>query len=95
MRLFPQDIVANLNASTSALSRKDTDAAKRYLDRIPKDNRDGLFYNNLGVYYMLIEDYELAANQFEKAAVLGSVDAPKNLEMTNLKIEEIELFSVE
>ena len=95
VRLFPQDIVANLNASTSALSRKDTDAAKRYLDRIPKDNRDGLFYNNLGVYYMLIEDYELAANQFEKAAVLGSVDAPKNLEMTNLKIEEIELFSVE
>ncbi len=94
VRLFPQDVVANLNASTSALSRKDTDAAKRYLDRIPKESRDGLFYNNLGVYYMLIENYELAANQFEKAAVLGSIDAAKNYEMTNLKIEEIELFRV-
>ena len=36
VKLYPDDVTANLNAAAAALSRKDTVYAKRYLSKIEK-----------------------------------------------------------
>lgn len=92
VRMYPNDDIANMNASTNALLVRDIDKAKTYLDRVSSDQRNGLYYNNLGVYYMLSEKYTEAGEYLEKAIALDSENAKENLEMLKAKVEEIELM---
>lgn len=90
VRLFPHDNTAKINAAVSALVKKDLITAKTYLDRIEDKDRDGNYYNKLGVYYMLSEKYDLAEETLVKAMTKGSTNAEENLRQTRLKIEELQ-----
>ncbi|EGJ72423.1 Tetratricopeptide TPR_1 repeat-containing protein [Bacteroides coprosuis DSM 18011] len=92
VRMYPTDVIANLNASTNALLVKDTDKAKLYLDRLSDAKKDGVYYNNLGVYYLLTEQYTQAEDNFNKAIALESANAKENLDILKAKVEEIQLM---
>ncbi len=79
VRMFPDDYVSNINASTNALLIKDLEHAEIYLRRIESDKRDGIYYNNLGTLYMLQKKYNDAEKAYVKAEELGSPEATKNL----------------
>lgn len=76
-RIFPLDDVANLNAAASALDRKDILSATNYLKRVTEPC--AAYWNNMGVLSFLREDYETAANCFDKARQAGSGEASANL----------------
>ena len=69
-QFFPQNNVANLNAAASALDRKDTAAAARYLDRVLLQNN--AYWNNLGILSWLQGDREKAASCFAKGGAQGA-----------------------
>ena len=71
-RLFPQSDVANLNAAASALSRKDTDSAARYLDRVKVQNVQ--YWNNFGVLMWLKGDRKKAMDCFAKGGAQGATN---------------------
>lgn len=79
VRMFPDDYVSNLNASTNALLIKDLQRAEIYLSRIAPDKRDGIYYNNLATLYMFQKKYDAAEMAYVKAIDLGSPEAEKNL----------------
>ncbi|WP_455641264.1 DUF3575 domain-containing protein [Parabacteroides sp.] len=64
-RIFPSDDVANLNAAASALGRKDTISAARYLEKVT--NRSAEYWNNAGILAFLEGDKLRAEECFAKA----------------------------
>ena len=76
-RIFPQSDVANLNAAASALSRKDTSAAARYLDSVKEHNTN--YWNNFGVMLWLQGNRQKAMDCFSKGGATGA----KNIATVN------------
>lgn len=70
-RIFPASDVANLNAAASALSRKDTVSAARYLERVTE--RTAGYWNNAGILAFLNGDVEKAAECFRTAQAEDNV----------------------
>lgn len=89
-RMFPADPVANLNAASAALSRRDTATAQLHLDRIAEPTPEVL--NARGVLHLLQGNYRQAAEAFEKAAEAGLPEATANLGELARKRENIELL---
>ncbi|MCC8096680.1 MAG: DUF3868 domain-containing protein [Tannerellaceae bacterium] len=85
VKMFPEDPVANLNASSIALAKGDYASAKRYLDKA--DTSTAAYQNNLGIYYLLQEDYGNARNAFTRASQMGSEAGRQNLDQLQKKIE--------
>lgn len=73
---FPDDIAANINASSAALVRGDLKAAWLYLSRV---RENPAAYNNLGVYHWICGRTEEAEAYFLEAAGKGSPEAAYNL----------------
>ena len=76
VRMFPNDPTANLNAACTALSQKDYDAARRYLDKAgttPQAN------NARGVLAMQEGRIDEARAYFRQAADAGLLEAADNL----------------
>lgn len=63
-RFYPEDKIANLNASSAALVRRDLAQAWQYLCHI-SDAPEAA--TNMGLYYWLSGKYGMAARYFEKA----------------------------
>ncbi|MFI3263343.1 MAG: DUF3868 domain-containing protein [Rikenellaceae bacterium] len=61
--LYPEDPIANLNAAGVALRRRDITSAKYYLDLSYECGEKDLA---LGVYHLLLEEYEDAGYYFDK-----------------------------
>lgn len=80
VKMYPNDPTANLNLAAVALSRKNTQAAQKYLDKSNKELPE--YANNLGVFYMLSGESDKARLEFEKAAQ-GGIDAA-NYNLKNL-----------
>lgn len=79
VRMFPEDYVSNINASTNSLLIKDVERAEIYLNRISVEKRDGVYYNNLGTLYLIKKEYGKAEQAYRRAEELGSPEATKNL----------------
>lgn len=75
-RLFPENAEANINAAGAALMRGDLSAASDYLSAWQTDSRA---YCNLGVLYMLQEDYDKAEVYLKMASANGVKEAGKAL----------------
>lgn len=78
-RLFPEDMTANLNAASAALSRRDTVYAKQYMDHIRSIPEAPEYYNTAGVLEMLGGDYDKAESYLRKAEEMGLQEAGMNL----------------
>jgi outer membrane protein OmpA-like peptidoglycan-associated protein len=77
VRLFPQDVVANLNASAIELDKQDLRSAHKYLDKY-QDVPDS--WNNQGILYALEGNLSKAREFFNSAKERGSQEAVGNLE---------------
>ena len=77
VRMFPDDPIANLNASSIALIKRDIAAAKKYLAKANKQSPETI--NNLGVLAVLEEQKGKAEKLFEKASTAGVPQALSNL----------------
>lgn len=77
VRYFPDDDIANINASSAALVRGDMELAWLCLNKV-KNNP--MASNNLGVYYWLCGKVEEAENYFRKALETDLRRATYNLE---------------
>lgn len=77
VRMYPDDPVANLNSAAVALSKKDLDAALKYMKKA--NNATAEYINNTGVYNFLSGDYQRAIAAFEQAANMGNESAKDNL----------------
>ena len=85
-RLFPSDDVANLNAAASALGRKDTASAARYLSRV--NQRTAAWWNNAGILAYLEKDMKRAGDCFARAQAEGNKEAGRNA-------QELDRFTTE
>lgn len=85
VRMYPDDKVANLNAAASALQWGDTEQAKKYLDKSSGNSKE--YTNNLGVYHLLIGEYNKARDLFDQAIKKGVTNAEHNLKELDRKIE--------
>lgn len=90
VRLFPDDVIANLNAASVALARKDLEAAEQYLEKIEGRTLMAQYHNTRGVLLMLKGDYEEAKQQFAIAEDAGLESAKLNIEELKKKLENIE-----
>ena len=79
---FPNNAIANINASSVALVRGNLDEAWTYLSKV-EDNPEA--YNNLGIYYWLKGDVERAKGYFQKAM---AIDSEKENAVANIKLLE-------
>jgi outer membrane protein OmpA-like peptidoglycan-associated protein len=89
-RLYPSDNVACINAAASALERKDTVSAARYLDRVKEHTPD--YWNNMGLLAWLQGDKTKAAEYFAKGGIQGNgnaVELQKHIESTKEKVNDI------
>lgn len=77
VRMYPSDAAANLNAANAALIRRDTIAARRYLDRVPACAEKLLAEGALALYE---GDRDTAVERFEEAKAAGMAEAEANLE---------------
>jgi outer membrane protein OmpA-like peptidoglycan-associated protein len=91
VRIFPNDPVANLNASASALLAKDPVKAERYLQKAQKNTP--AYYNNLGVLCMMQKNYARAKNLFKRALEGQLTVAQDNLDELKKKEEADKLLS--
>lgn len=82
VRTYPDNIIANVNASSLALSTGNTVVAKQYLERFEQQPES---WNNIGIIYLLDGNYEEASRYFQKAIDSGSVDAVGNMRDLNNK----------
>lgn len=85
VRYYPDDAIANINASSAALVRGDLELAWLCLGKV-KDNP--LAANNLGVYHWLCGKIEEAKAYFRKAAETDPERAAYNLEQLQKWEEE-------
>ena len=92
VRLFPNDITANLNAAIAALSRKDTVYAKQYMDHIKSIPETPEYYNTAGVLEMLSGDYDKAESYLRKAVEMGLPEAEMNLREITKKRKNMALI---
>lgn len=76
VRMYPDDGIANLNAANTALMRRDTAAARRYLERVP-DCGEKLLAEGVLTFYE--GDRETARRLFEQAKAAGVTEADANL----------------
>jgi tetratricopeptide (TPR) repeat protein len=76
--LYPENKIANLNIAAAALKAKDVERAEKYLQLAEDDSPE--YTNNLGVLYLLREDYEAAQDLFTQAAGQELEAAIQNLE---------------
>lgn len=88
-RIFPDDVTANINAASAALSRGELIYAKRYLDSIKTAPQTPEYYNTTGVHAMLSGEYDRAEELLRKAVQMGSDEAKKNLNEISLKRENM------
>ena len=79
---FPNNAIANINASSVALVRGSLDEAWTYLSKV-EDNPEA--YNNLGIYYWLKDDVERAKDYLKKAM---AIDSQKENAVANMKLLE-------
>lgn len=81
-RLFPNDATALVNASSAALIRGEASVAWDYLEKIQRLPEAA---NNIGVYYMLREDYQRAYQYFEQALMVERTAevAERNINILN------------
>lgn len=77
VKTYPDNMIANINASSVALSAGNIAGAKQYLARFEQQPEA---LNNLGVISMIEGNYESAHQYFQKAIDLGSVEAGRNME---------------
>lgn len=76
VRMYPEDVAANLNAANTAMRRGDYEAAKGYLDKCG-DDPTAVYAR--GILAALQEDYDSAEEWFARAAKLKVADAPTAL----------------
>ena len=76
-RLYPAEPIAILNSAAADIEGGNNQAA---IDRLNKIETDPRVWNNLGVAYARMGEYEKAKGYFEKAAVLDDADAQHNLQ---------------
>ncbi|MCD7938446.1 MAG: DUF3868 domain-containing protein [Tannerellaceae bacterium] len=81
IRMYPNDPDANMNAAAVALSERDADAARIYLNKTNKNSAE--YYNNEGILYLLSDDFKNAEQSFRRGADMGSSAARQNLELLN------------
>lgn len=77
---FPKDDIAIINASSIALIRGDLDRAFLLLEKVFQNEKA---YNNIGIYYAMKGEYELAKEYFQKAMKVDKIKAEANLRMLN------------
>ena len=92
VRLYPDDITANLNAAAAALSRRDITYAKQYLSKINKPLDIPEYYNTMGILEILCGDYNEAASHLNKAVEMGLSEAKHNLAEMAKKQENASLI---
>lgn len=88
VRMYPDDPIANLNAASAALDRKDTTSAERYLGKAITLSRTAEYNNARGVLAMLKGNYEEAEEYLRMAADAGLKVAKSNLEEIKRKLEK-------
>lgn len=76
VRLYPNDIIANLNAAAIELDTNNTTKAMKYLEPNLDNNKA---YNNIGVMYAQMKELDKALLYFEKAITNGDKVAADNL----------------
>ena len=77
VHIYPNDPVANLNAANAALMRRDSAAARKYLDRVPDCGEKLLAQGALALYE---GNREAATEYFEQAKAVGMDEADTNLQ---------------
>ena len=85
VRLYPQDVVANLNAAAIELSNNNISGAHRYLDKYSNVSDS---WNNQAILYALEGNLPKAREFFTKALQEGSQEAVQNIE----KLEQLEAY---
>ena len=80
VRMFPEDVNANLNAAASALARRDVVSAEKYLSNVRVRSRIPEYDNSMGVLSLLKGEYDKAEQYFEAARQAGIEVATTNLE---------------
>lgn len=82
-KMHPENMIANIDASSVALSAGNIFVAKQYLEQFMQRSES---WNNLGVIYMLEGNYESAYQYFQKAIDTGSIEAIDNMkELNNIR----------
>ena len=92
VKLYPEDIAANVNAAVASLSRMDTLSARRYLERIEVKIYIPEYDNARGVLEMLQGNYDRAEGYFRAASEAGLEAASQNLGEIARKKENMELL---
>ena len=83
VRMFPDDPIANLNASAIAINNGNIKNAEKYLSKI--DNVNAEYLNNKGVLAYETGDIDEAIKYFTESANLGCEAAVFNLSMIQVK----------
>lgn len=91
VELFPEDQIANLNASGVALSRKELNKASYYLSK--SDQEQGATLNNWGVLRLLEGKLDEAESYFAAAEAKGVVDATANKKIVIEKRKELKRYN--
>lgn len=80
VRMFPQDVTANINAAVVAIGRRDYVSANRYLKNIEPRVRIPEYDNAMGMLVMMRDaDYDKAESYFKSAEQAGLAAATDNL----------------
>lgn len=82
VRLYPDDLTANLNAACTRIVNEDYDGAARYLD---KAGQSAAAIHARGIVAMMRGDTKQARSLFEEARRMGLPEAEKNLELLDFE----------
>lgn len=88
VRIFPMDETALQNAASSALERRDTILAERYLSKIKKHTDKAEYKNSMGILFLLKGDLDRAETYLKAADESGLSAARKNLRELQRKREQ-------
>ena len=77
VRMYPNDPVANLNSAAVALTKKDLDAALKFMNKASSTTAE--YINNVGVYEFFSGNIDRATAAFTQAAQMGNSAAKQNL----------------
>lgn len=83
VRMFPDNVVSKINAAAMEIETGSTQRAIERLEGIDTPEA----WNNLGVAYGLLENFDTARKYFQKAIEAGNENAEQNLEQLNKKEE--------